>query len=253
MITRAALASLLALSAALACDFTKQETASYDSPRSVLRVEVDVNVGAVTFRPSADANVHVDTLLTWGDTKPTYKVELVETSPSTPAVLKITGRCAEDERCTIAPSVEAPIDVEIVVVGEMTDVDIQGGRGSVDVTTQRGHINVTDLSGDLTLSTRDGDIEGRLLHSQNVVANDDGAGVVDLEFDAVPLRVESNTVSADILFTVPTAEYLVDAASETGQVSITVPQGTGTLYTLIAHSKSGDVTVRPPCEGTTCK
>lgn len=247
------LGAALPLVAFTACDFTQQETKSFDSDRALARIEVDVNVGDISVRGSSDGQVHVESLLTWAEGEPAYTVELVETSPSTPAVLKITARCESDERCMVQPQIQAPVDVEVVITGGRSNVDVQGTRGDLAIDTEYGEISVADLGGDLDLSTRTGNIEGRFLTSASVTAATSGTeGMIDLEFKGAPLGVDVETTSGDILVTVPQAEYLVDAASQSGVVSIAVIESTGVPNTITARSQSGDITIRPPCEGTTC-
>lgn len=247
------LGAALALLASTGCDFTQQETKNFDSDRALARIEVNVNVGDISVRDSADGQVHVESVLTWAEGEPAYTVELVETSPSTPAVLKITARCDSDERCMVQPRIQAPVDVEIVITGGRSNVDVRGTRGDLSIDTEYGEISVADLGGDLDLATRTGNIEGRFLASANVTAATSGTeGMVDLEFKGAPLAVDVETTSGDILVTVPQAEYVVDALSQSGEVSITVLEATGVPNTITARSQSGDITIRPPCEGTTC-
>lgn len=236
----------------LGCDFVKQETKRFDGEESFVRVEIINNVGDVTVRTSPDGQVHVESLLSWSETKPTYTIE-TDSNPAEP-VLRIIGRCDNDERCMIDANLELPADVELVVTGGSGDISVEGTRAKITATAEFGDISVSDCSGDLELTTGSGNIEGRLLNSGHVTAVNDGTdGRVDLEFGTRPVLVDAKTVSGDIVYTVPVGAYVIDAVSKTGMIDIDVEIATGVLNKLVAYSVSGDITIQPPCAvGTAC-
>lgn len=234
------------------CDFVKQETRRYDGEGKFLRVEIINNVGDVTVRPSPDGQVHVESMLSWSQTEPSYTID-TDSNPAAP-VLRIVGRCDNDERCMIDSILELPADVELVVTGGSGDISVEGTRAKIVATAEFGDISVADVGGDLELTTGSGDIEGRLLNSEHVTVVTDGAdGRVDLEFDARPVLVDAKTVGGDIVYTVPAGPYVIDAVSKTGVLDIDVEIATGVSSKLVAYSVSGDITILPRCaEGTTC-
>jgi DUF4097 and DUF4098 domain-containing protein YvlB len=150
--------------------------------------------------------------------------------------------------------VTVPIGVRVSARATTGDISITGTKGGVDATTQSGDLTVDDVAERIDLRSMSGDIVARNctgiieINSMNgEVLIIDANGEVDAtsvsgDLDLRNLNakfVRARTTSGDVAY-----DGTVDAAgryelgSHSGNVFLTIPQGTGALLTLATYSGS---------------
>lgn len=114
---------------------------------------------------------------------------------------------------------------------------------SVEITNAAGVIRLTDLAGDLNITSNAGAVEGTGLSSAHATVHDN-AGHVSLRYSAAPTRVTVTDDAGAIEVRVPKdGAYAVDASTDAGQTSISVPRDPGAVRTISAHTHAGKVTI----------
>ena len=161
--------------------------------------------------------------------------------------------------------VTVPIGVRVSARTTSGDISIVGTKGSVEARTQSGDLVVTDAAETIDLNTYSGDVTARSLNGTTEINTLNGeVSVVDARGDVdattvsgdVDLRnviarfIRAKSTSGDVSFdgTVdPTGRY--DLGSHSGTVTLTVPQSTGALFTLVTFSGAIEsdfpITLRP--------
>lgn len=131
-------------------------------------------------------------------------------------------------------------DLRVENVAELTearslsgDIDVRGVTGPLEVGTVNGDVTIADVKGDVEATSVSGDIGIR-----NVTAR----------------YVRSRTTNGDISYdgaVDPAGRY--EFASHSGEVYLTIPQGTGALLTVATYSGSIDsdfpITLKPGGHG----
>lgn len=144
-------------------------------------------------------------------------------------VLEIASRCtglAELLRCTS--------DLEIIAPPE-ADIDVEVAAGDV---TLRG------LRGRVAVKTALGDVEARRLDPFTLRARSD-AGDVTLDLVGTPTLVDAAVQSGSVSIVVPFGSYRVDAEAESGDVDVQgVIRDDLAPQRIVAAADRGDVSVR---------
>jgi hypothetical protein len=125
--------------------------------------------------------------------------------------------------------------------------DVQANllTGAVSLQTGSGDISGDGLSGpQVTLKDGSGDIVIHGLASLDVVVSD-GSGDIALTFSKVPSHVRVSDSSGNVSVVLPPGptHYQVNASTNSGNRTVTVPQGTGPAHVITVTDGSGDVSV----------
>jgi hypothetical protein len=116
---------------------------------------------------------------------------------------------------------------------------------AVRAATGTGAIRLTGLTGPVTAKADAGFIDGSGLTAQTASFTTDVGGV-DVAFTSPPLTVTAGTRLGSITIRVPaTSAYHVTANAVAGQVTVSVPQGSGAARVITARTDVGTVSVSP--------
>jgi DUF4097 and DUF4098 domain-containing protein YvlB len=145
------------------------------------------------------------------------------------ATLEVSGSCPDTSalnRCKADLHLAVPFDADVTVVNDAGDVDVER------------------LAGHLELNTDTGDVTGRDLNPVAVLAKTK-EGDVDLAFTTQPVSVDAASDAGDVRVSVPPGgEYRVDAATKAGDVNVQgVLRNDHALRSISATADAGDVTV----------
>jgi hypothetical protein len=133
-------------------------------------------------------------------------------------------------------------------------LSVTDGSGDIGASRLSGALSFADGSGDIavsgltgshvTLSDDSGDISVAGLTGTDVTAKD-GSGDITLTFAKVPRRVDVTDASGDVHLVLPhgSTRYQVQANSQSGTTSVSVPRTTSPAHVIIVSVGSGNVTV----------
>jgi hypothetical protein len=199
----------------------------------------DVQVGVSTTGQSM-----VQTRLRWNTPRqPSYRAELV--GDTLTVRLRGCGFHIFGAYCEANVAMVVPPDVDLRVTTDSGAVRIAGVHGPVRLNADSGNLDVTGLSGPLSARLDSGQFLGRNLTSPNVEVNVD-SGDVNLQFDTAPAAVRARTDSGQVSIGVPpgSGPYGVRTHTESGQARVEVTTGASTRHQIDAATDSGDITIR---------
>lgn len=114
---------------------------------------------------------------------------------------------------------------------------------SVDITNDAGLVRLTGMAGDLNITSDAGDVEGTGLSSAHATVRDH-AGHISLRYAAAPAQVTVTNDAGAIEVRVPKdVTYAVDASTDAGKTSVSVPRDPAATRKISAHSDAGKVTI----------
>jgi DUF4097 and DUF4098 domain-containing protein YvlB len=219
-LTATAVVLIASGAAVAACSVTSETRSSYEIGGTVTKLNVRDPAGKVEVT-AGDGPVRVTETVRYSDGEP-------RTSHTTDSgTLRLTnGGCGGRVHvCTVDYQIRVP------------------AATSVEVTNATGVIRLTDLAGDLTITTNAGAVEGTGLSSSHATVHDN-AGHVSLRYSAAPTRVSITDDAGAIEIRVPKdGAYVVDASTDAGHTSISVPRDPTATRTISAHTHAGEVTI----------
>ncbi len=178
------------------------------------------------------------------------------------ATVRINGNCPYISfgPCHARIVIRVPADTEVDVRSGSGDVTAMGLSGTVDLETGSGDVNATGLTGDSDLHTSSGDVNVRRLRgntnlrtgsgdihaedvsTRNLVA-DTASGDVELDFALAPELVDASTASGDVDVTVPDGTYRVEDDPGSGKTHRNVKSDPAATRVIRAQTSSGDITL----------
>ncbi|MGW3349829.1 DUF4097 family beta strand repeat-containing protein [Nonomuraea rubra] len=228
----AVIAGLLGVSAALTgcgAGFTEEtDTVSYEVGDDVRALRVEADSGTIEVVESQRRGVQVTEQLVWRKNKPK------------------TGHQVQGG--TLVLSYECPAAVGFGAVATSCDVNyrVEVPRGlSVKVASDSGTLTLKGLSGALDALSDSGAIEAEGLAVRQVVAKTD-SGDVELAFTGAPDRVTVSSDSGRVTIGVPQGAYDVVATTDSGAKDIKVDTDPSAPRRIELTSDSGDLEVRTP-------
>jgi hypothetical protein len=138
------------------------------------------------------------------------------------------------------------IDSDVTLDSGGGDVTVSGVGGSADVTTGGGNLTASDLGSIRQFSTEGGDVNGTGLFAPRVTT-DSGGGNVTLVFTSVPTSVSVASEGGDISIVLPqgSTPYYITNNEEGGNYSAQVPTTTNSkaVNTINVDSGGGNVSI----------
>jgi hypothetical protein len=127
--------------------------------------------------------------------------------------------------CGVGYEVHVPADTVVTVTEDTGDVSLAGLSGAVEASTQTGDVTATGLSArQARLTAETGDVRA--------------------EFGATPTSVYATAQTGDVGVTVPQGtSYTVRADAATGDVRVGVARADDGAHSITASAQTGDVTV----------
>ncbi|MGF1430481.1 DUF4097 family beta strand repeat-containing protein [Kitasatospora sp. LaBMicrA B282] len=127
--------------------------------------------------------------------------------------------------CGVGYDVHVPAGTVVELTEDTGDIELSGLTADVQADVDTGQIRATGLGADKAR-----------LHT--------GTGSVTAAFTARPTAVDAHTETGSISITVPQGVgYAVSAGAQTGSVDVSVPQDGSTGRTINAHTETGSVSV----------
>lgn len=115
---------------------------------------------------------------------------------------------------------------------------------TLDIKTNVGDVSVTGIQGNVTMSSDTGDVSASSLGSPQVTASTD-VGDVSLGFSIAPTTVAAESDTGDVSVVVPDDQkYSVETDTEVGEVSVTIGEDSQSDRSISASTDVGDVTIR---------
>jgi putative adhesin len=178
------------------------------------------------------------------------------------ATVRINGNCPYISfgPCHARIVIRVPAGTEVDVRSGSGDVTAIGLSGTVDLETGSGDVNATGLTGDSDLHTSSGDVNVRRLrgntnlrtgsgdiHAEDVSTHDlvadTASGDVELDFALAPQLVDASTASGDVDVTVPDGTYRVEDDPGSGKTHRNVKSDPAATRIIRAQTSSGDITI----------
>jgi hypothetical protein len=272
-----ALIGALAFNAlALAAEVSYHVHRSFAAGAGPVRVSVDQADAA--YRPGPGARIGVTGTLRGSLARPTFTWQATAGSLALHTQCRVpTGNCSE------AFGITVPAGRSVRLSDSTGDMHASGFGGHVTLADGSGDIGVSRLSGVISLADSTGDIAAAGLNGSDVrladgsgdiavtglaspslrvtdstgdvtitglagtdVTGKAGSGDIELVFTKVPRRVEVTDDTGDITLVLPSGptRYQVQAGSQAGTTSITVPRTTSPAHVIIATGGSGNIIVR---------
>jgi hypothetical protein len=232
-------------------------------------VHLSVPVHGGTVRLSAgDADVQV-TQVAGNRLRLTGKAEysLIRSSVtwrSTPSGVTVLPRCHFFiGNCSFSFNAALPAGKRAVLSAGSGNLTLRGLTGPVSGVSGSGNVQANLLSGTVRLEDGSGDITGSALSGPRVtlrtgsgdiaivnlasldVAAYDGSGDISLTFSKVPARVLVSVSSGDVSLVLPQGptRYDVNAATNSGSRSVSVPTSTASTHLITVTNGSGDISI----------
>jgi putative adhesin len=148
------------------------------------------------------------------------------------------GRCEPDYVITV------PRDLRVRIETSSGDVEVENATGPVDVKSSSGDVIVNGANGDVVVETTSGDVTAEGLRSSTARVKA-SSGDLELRFATAPTTVTAETSSGDVDVTVPdgTETYRVDTDTSSGDTETGIRTDPASTRTIRAETSSGDVTV----------
>lgn len=165
--------------------------------------------------------------------------------------------------CSFSLNAVLPAGKRAVLSADSGNLTLRGLTGPVSGVSESGNVQASLLSGSVRLRSGSGDISGGTLSGPRVtlgtgsgnitlgglasldVTASDGSGNVVLTFSRVPARVQVNDSSGDVTVVLPPgpAHYQVDAVTNSGSTTVTVPRTSSPAHVITITDGSGNVSV----------
>jgi len=223
-------------------DQTRDFNDTFDGTTTVV-VEGDSAQIQIGVSPSGQSTT-VRAQLRWNTVR-----EPLYTSNFDGTVLRLRmGRCGLrifGSYCESSLTLTVPQTVDLRVRNDSGDVRVSGVRGPVSVSADSADVELTDLAGPLSIELDSGRLDGDRLTSTRVEATLD-SGSVTLAFLTAPAEVRARTDSGQITIAVPSGSgaYGVQASADSGQTHVDVATATGTGRQINAETDSGNITIQ---------
>ena len=216
------------------------EHQSQEYAEQVTLVEIRLDSGDVTLSPSAADTVSVSRRLQWRTSKP------VVTETFDAGTMRISVTCANRiGTCEVDYGLKVPAAASVQVHTDSGNVSITDLTGGAEVDTDSGDITMDGAGGVVRVVADSGEIRADRLSSGDVQVSVD-SGDVALAFVTAPTAVDAQSQSGDVTVTVPRVNggYSVRAATDSGRRTVTVDEAaTAGAHSIVATTDSGDVTV----------
>jgi hypothetical protein len=239
LVTVAGMASVgvTACKAVTATTSTEQQSQTYQ--KQINRIELNLDAGNITLAPGDSSSVHVARTLHWRTTKPTIVEDI------SGQTMRVTLTCPQQDGCSVDFTIELPAGVTVQAKTQAGDVKITDITGALDITNESGDIRVANAVGEVRITGDSGQISGTGLRSPVFTAKSD-SGDIELAFTDAPQTVEAKTQSGDVTVSVPrtSGNYRVQADTNAGRRTVSVDVNSSSSRSITAQTDAGDVTVR---------
>jgi DUF4097 and DUF4098 domain-containing protein YvlB len=215
---------------------TEQQSQTYQ--KQINRIELDLEAGNITLSPGDSSSVRVGRTLHWRSTKPTIEESFSDQT------MRVRVTCPQSDGCSADFTIEAPAGVSVQAKTQAGDVKITDISGALDIANSAGDIRVTNAIGEVRITGDSGQISGTGLHSHTLTAKTD-SGDIELAFTDAPQTVDATTQSGDVTVTVPhtTGDYRVQADTNSGRRTVSVGVNSSSSRSITARTDAGDVTI----------
>ncbi|WP_420451993.1 DUF4097 family beta strand repeat-containing protein [Ilumatobacter sp.] len=206
-------------------------------------VSIDNDDGWVTVRSDDGADaVTVTTTISEGLRAPDVSAEVVDGQ----LVLESSCPSLMSTWCSVTYTIDVPTHTDVTVRSDNGRIELRGVLGAVDIGGDNGSIEADALEAtSLRLETDNGSIRASGALAPVVTAETEN-GSTRLFFDRPPGAVDAESKNGSVEVVVPaTGEaYDVDASSDNGGETVSVPVDSRSDRRIDAHTRNGSVSVR---------
>jgi len=206
-------------------------SSSGDGTGSRTTYTIDESVRTISFQGRAG---HVSVHAKDGPITVTERASFTSSKPVTSH--NVSGDTLElrEEGCPDHPT-NGPCQVEWDITAPAATI--------LELQTHAGGIEVDGMSGQVTASSDSGGVEGHDLASGTVRAKADSGGV-ELDFTKAPDDVDASTDAGGVTITLPAGTaYAVQAGSDAGGKAVDVQEDTSSSHKIKARSGAGGVEI----------
>ncbi len=240
-------------------------------------VAVSVDNADAAYRPGPGRRISVTGTLRGSLARPTF------TWRASPGSLALHTQCrVPTGNCSEAFDITVPASRSVRLSDSSGDMHASGFSGHVTLSAGSGDIGASRLSGVLSLADGSGDIAASGLNGSEVTLADgsgdiavtglagqslrvtdssgdvsitglagsdvtarDGSGDITLTFTKAPRRVDVTDATGDVDLVLPhgSARYQVQAGSQSGTTSVSVPRTTSPAHVILVSAGSGNITI----------
>jgi DUF4097 and DUF4098 domain-containing protein YvlB len=213
---------------------------------TVTAVKVTEDVGDVRVRAGAAAGTaRVTAQITDSFSNASWGARLEGTT------LVVDGNCDRQGfslfNCDVDLDLALPPGTVVQIESDTGDMRVSGAFAGVDVTSSTGDVDVRDTRGPVRVRTNTGDIRGAALGGTEADV-ETHTGDVRLTFGTRPEAVSARTDTGDVTVTVPddAQPYAVATSTDVGDVRVEVPNVPGSAQRLNVETDTGDIRILYP-------
>jgi hypothetical protein len=207
-------------------------------------VVVDIDTAEVQIGVSTNGQSTVQTRLRWNTPRqPPYAAEQLGDTLTVRS--RGCGFHVFGAYCEAQVTIAVPADVDLRLNTDSGRVRISGIGGTVRLDLDSADLDLSGIRGPLWAKLDSGRLSARDLASSSVEITMD-SGDIELQFDSAPVAVRTRTDSGQIVIAVPpgTGPYGVRTDTDSGQTRVDVTTGVSAQHQIDASTDSGDITIR---------
>ncbi|WP_031068001.1 DUF4097 family beta strand repeat-containing protein [Streptomyces sp. NRRL WC-3742] len=211
-------------------------------PVAVHRIQLVTGSASVRIRPGSDGQVLLTKTLDWTVSEPKVKVDV-----SAAGVMNVDVQCRRQlsfYNCGAQIDLKVPPGVEVGGLVTSGSVELEDLTGPVALEGTSGAINLNRLTGPVHARTTSGMVQGSELKSNRVEATSD-SGSVQLDFATAPANVNATTNSGSVTVTLPRdSHYRINSRTGSGSSQIDGSLGDASSpNSLVAAVGSGSLQI----------
>jgi len=210
------------------------ETRTLDVPAAGIRaIVIEADSGAIDVTGSTDSDITGTARLEWSFNKPDLDTRVKGDT------LFVQARCSGWQpgwRCQVHLDLAVPRDAALDIRSDSGTIRADGFDAGVTLRTDSGGVLVSDVRGGATVRSDSGrinldDIEGP------VIASTDSGGILASGLDSPSVRASSD--SGSVVASLTQSPTTVTAQTDSGDVTVEVPDASGVAYVVQTSTDSG--------------
>ena len=221
----------------------ESRTTTYTINDNVSSIDANVNVGRVEVTGADVEQVTVRETREWTKKEPTATHAVDGKS------LVLRGKCPNGvgsllKRCSVRFVVEVPRGMATKAFVDTGAVAVKSVNGPVDLQTDTGAVTMSELSGQINAKTDTGAVIGDKLSAARSKLETD-TGEIQLNYSSPPTLLEATTDTGQISVEVPSGvDYDVQTKVDTGSKDVSVATRTGAEHRIVATADTGKISIR---------
>ena len=221
-----------------------------DNESELIRQEIDEPLSAISISadPTASGSITINGIGEQGtgtsiDVTATYSDQLPEASTDVSnGVFTASYSCGGQETCDVqvAITTDNPA-MDVTVESGASQISLRRFDGTIVLGTSSGPITLNQITGDVSAQAASGGIDAISLGPGNFALTTD-SGAIDARWDAAPTVVEAASDSGSITLDVPEGSYSITATSSSGSVD-SIDSDPAASSQITVTTNSGDISI----------